>query len=178
MPDIETVYREALGLSGAEVREVSVPEAIELYGGGAAGKSALAAELAGTADKKSRAYKSARRNIERYTAAEGRQRRNPKKVSVRISQAVSRHRMNAVAERLRGNIPFRLISPLARVSDDERYRHEISGVLSDAELEPVRDALHSGQESDVYTALDQAIWDAYGVHGGETLEADRLILRE
>jgi hypothetical protein len=134
-------------------RPVTTDEAVAAFGGGTRGRSALAQAIAGTSDKKSRAYKTAMRNLQRYSAAEGRQRRTPKKLTPKITKAVQLRR---AAERLRGPIEIRWLGPVIKISADERQRLDLDATLSDAELVEVRDHLARGDDQAAIDALADA----------------------
>jgi hypothetical protein len=134
-------------------RPVTADEAISEFGGGARGRSALAQAIAGTSDKKSRAYKAAMRNLQRYSAAEGKQRRTPKKLTPQITKAVQ---MKRTAARLKGPITIRWTGPVIKVSDDERQRLDFDAELSDEDLAEVREHLEAGDDQAAIDALAAA----------------------
>lgn len=67
-------------------------EAVQSLGGGRAGRSALARELSGTSDRSSRAYKSALRNVDRWTTQSAGQRRTPSRASAQRVQNIGQRR--------------------------------------------------------------------------------------
>ena len=138
-------------------RPVTADEADAAFGGGTRGRSALAQAIARTSDKKSRAYKAAMRNLQRYAAAEGKQRRTPKGgargLTPKITKAVQVRR---AAERLRGPIMIRWVGPVIKVSDDERQRLDFDAELSDADLAEVREHLAAGDDQAAIEALAAA----------------------
>jgi hypothetical protein len=154
-----------------------VEEAITAFGGGTRGRSALAQEIAGTRDKKAKAYKTAMRNLQRYVAAEGRQRRRPKTMTPRITRAVERQRARATAERIRGPVTVIWQDPVVRVSREERDRPDIEVNLADEMLEDFREALAGGDERGALNALATASLESWGVPGdAEILSADGLVI--
>lgn len=156
---------------------VTAEEAVTAFGGGTRGRSALAQEMAGTTDKKSRAYKNAMRNLQRYMAAEGRQRRRPKITTPRITRAVERQRERQLAERIRGPITVIWQDPVIRVSQDERDRPDLEVNLPDDMLEDFREYLASGNERGALNALAEASLEAWGVPGdAQILSATGLVI--
>jgi hypothetical protein len=150
---------------------------VSAFGGGTRGRSALAQEMAGTRDKKSRAYKNAMRNLQRYTAAEGKQRRTPKVMTPKITRAVEKRRQKAIAERLKGPITVIWQDPIVRVSQDERERPDLEVNLTDDMLEDFRELLASGNERGALNALAEASLEAWGTPGdAQILSASGLVI--
>lgn len=156
---------------------VTAQEAVVAFGGGTAGRSALAQMIAGTKDKKSRAYKNAMRNLQRYTAAEGKQRRAPKVMTPKITRAVEKQRQKETAERMRGPITVIWQDPTVRVSQDERERPDLEVNLTDDMLEDFREYLASGNERGALNALAEASLEAWGAPGdAQILSASGLVI--
>jgi hypothetical protein len=169
------LLRSALGARATA--PVTVAEGVAAFGGGSRGRSALAQEMAGTRDKKSKAYKTAMRNLQRYMAAEGKQRRRPKTLTPRITRAVERRRERALAERIRGPIQVIWQDPVVRVSQEERDRPDLEVSLSDDMLEDFREYLASGNERGALNALAVASLEAWGTPGdAEILSASGLVI--
>ena len=162
---------------GARARApVTVDQAVTEFGGGTRGRSALAQAIARTSDKKSRAYKTAIRNLQRYSAAEGRQRRAPKTLTPRITRAVERQREREAAAKIRGPVTIIWQDPVVRVSQDERERQDIEVELSDDMLEDFREYLAAGNERGAVNALAEASLAAWGVSDAEILSAGGLVI--
>jgi hypothetical protein len=168
-----SLLRDALART---VRPVSAEQAVAEFGGGARGRSALAQELAGTSDKKSRAYKTAMRNLQRYAASQGKQRRTMgAKLRPRITRAVQ---IKRAAARLKGPITVKWIAPTLVVSaDPERSRPDFSVTLSDEQLDDVREHLASGDDQeaiDVLAAESMAVYLEDEIPIGEITSALRI----
>jgi hypothetical protein len=154
----------------------TIDRAIAEFGGGTRGRSSLAQAMAGTSDKKSKAYKSAMRNIQRYTAAEGRQRRVPKKLLPRITREMERRREREAAANIKGPVTVIWQDPVIRVSEDERDRPDLEVRLSDDDLDEFREHLAAGDNRAAVNALAEASLEAWGVSGAEILSADGLVI--
>lgn len=109
--------------AGAQPAPRTLQGMIDLFGGGAKGKSALAKELARERNVK---YESARRNIERYTTEKGAETRTPKQLQGALNriaerradqeaaaQVLARARREGVTVHFEGQV---------RISKDERER--------------------------------------------------------
>jgi hypothetical protein len=132
-------------------RPVTADQAVAEFGGGARGRSALAQAIAGTSDKKSSAYKAAMRNLQRYAAGEGKQRRTlGAKLRPKVTKAVQ---VKRAAARLKGPIKIRWTGPVIKVSDDERQRLDFDAELSDEDLAEVREHLEAGDDQAAVDAL-------------------------
>jgi hypothetical protein len=136
-----TLLRNAL----APTRRPYTPaQAERVFGGGAKGRSELAMALAGTTDKSSRAYKSARRNLERYAAAEGKQRRAMgDKLRPKINTAAQTRQ---AAAKLTGPIRVMWENPEIQVSSDRRQRPDLPAEISADRVAEIRELLEAGDE--------------------------------
>jgi hypothetical protein len=85
--------------------------------------------------------------------------------------------LRLAAHGLKNSIDFRLIGPLVRQDDEISWRQEVSGTLSHPSLSAVRREILAGEEENACAALDQAIWQACGEPGRETISAERLHLK-
>jgi hypothetical protein len=132
-------------------------------------RAAFVAALAGTTDKKSKAYRSAARNVQRYGAGEGKQRRAMgEKMQAAIGQAVQAKR---AADRLAQPIKVRWKGPTIKVSADSRRRLDFDAELSTADLAETRALLDAGDDEGAMQAFAAASLAAY--FGAE--RADALI---
>ena len=135
-------------------RPIPAAEAEAVFGGGTAGRVALAQALAGTSDKKARAYKSAMRSLQRYGAAEGKQRRAMgAKMRPLITKAAQARR---AAERLDRPITVRWKGPTIKVSSTVRQRPDVVVSLDPEQLEEVREALEANDDQAAIDALAEA----------------------
>lgn len=150
MPVDPSLLRQALAPTR---RPVTADQALRAFDGD---RSALAQAIAGTSDKKSKAYKAAMRNLQRYAAGEGRQHRTPKQLAPRLTEAVQWRR---TVERLTGPLHLRWAGPVIKISSDERQRLDFDAELSDDDLAEVRELLEGGDEQgavDLLAALSLA----------------------
>lgn len=143
MPVDPSLLRQALAPTR---RPVTADQAVRAFKGD---RSALAQAIAGTSDKKSKAYKAALRNVQRYTAGEGREHRTPKKLLPKLTLAVQERR---TAERLTGPLTLRWIGPVIKISSDTRQRFDFDATLSDEDLAEVRELLEAGEDQ---AAIDE-----------------------
>jgi hypothetical protein len=161
MPSLRDQFVSEMNRLQGDVGTVSVQRAVELLGGGSRGKSALAQELAGTTDKRSRAYKSAQRSVNRWTTERGAQRRTPSGVNVQRIQAAGQRR--ELAERLRQA----RITVSAELEVDPSPDGTEAGMrprdIEDAEIEDTRwiDAFEEGRDDDAAQLFGEALLDAY-----------------
>jgi hypothetical protein len=116
------------------------------------------------------------RNLQRYTAAEGRQRRTPKKLIPRITRAVERRREREAAARIKGLVTVIWQDPVICVSQDERDRPDIEVRLPDDMLEEFREYLATGNERGAVNTLAEASLEAWGVSDAEILSASSLMI--
>lgn len=173
-----SLLRSALNPRSA-ARPATAQEAIAAFGGGAKGRSALAQEIAGTTDKKSVAYKNAMRNIQRYTTAEGKQRRTPKRLTPRITRAVQQQREKRAAQRIKGPITVIWQHPEIRISDDVRDRPDIEEAIPEEMLSDFLEAVAEGNEREALQALAEATLEVWGegrLGDAEILSAAGLVI--
>jgi hypothetical protein len=129
-------------------------QAERAFGGGTAGRSALAQAIAGTTDKRSTAYRTAMRNLQRYGAGEGKQKRAMgDKLRPLIGQAMQAKR---AADRLAQPITVRWRAPTIKVSADSRQRLDFDAELSAAALIETRALLEAGDEAGAMEAFAAA----------------------
>lgn len=161
-------------LNGLAPPLTSFADALALFGGN---KRALAGAIAGTDDRKSKAFKAAARNVERYARGE----RHPKTAMLaKIRAAGAPLARAATLARMRTDgvdVPW--FAGIVAVSADERYRE-----VSDVSIEPdmlaatgfFADARAGnwGQATDAFAA---AWGSAYGIgYGVQWLDVDELDL--
>lgn len=140
-------------------RPIGVAQAEREFGGGSAGRVALAQAIAGTTDKKSRAYKSAMRTLQRNVAGEGKQRRGlGQDFQAKIGKAVQTKR---AASRLTGTLQVRWKAPTIRVSADARQRPDFSVSLEGEELAEVAQLLDAGDDEEAMEVFAAASLAAY-----------------
>lgn len=178
-----SLIRDAIGVRMD--RPATISDAVEAFGGGGRGRSAVAQVIAGTTDKKSTAYKTALRNVQRWTAPEGKQHRQPTKLMPKIrsklTTAVEKQRERQLASRLRGSLTVTWNTPLVHVSDEERERQDIQVRIPSSYLDEFREALEAGNEHRAVKALATATMAAwfdvpYGEAEGEITEASGLTI--
>ncbi len=175
-----------MAIDGAKLRDALAPlrappsaaTAERVFGGGAAGRSALAAAIAGTTDRKSKAYRSASRSLQRYAASEGKQRRTMgAAMAPRIAQAVQSKR---AADKLAGPITVRFIAPTIKTSADARQRYDFDASLSAEDMEEVRQLLDEGDDDAAMEAFAAAslaaYWQGAAVADATIIDVERLII--
>lgn len=142
---------------------------VELFGGGVAGKSALARELAAERGIK---YASARRNIERYTTEKpGAQTRTPKRLVGELDRIAARRAGRLTGERIldtarrEGGVRFNVAGDV-RISDDERYR-EFTVTLNAPDLAAFIAEAGAGNWPAAAGELDAALLDGWDMHRGK-----------
>lgn len=146
---------------------VTVTGMVDLFGGGKAGVSALARELA---DVRGIKYESARRNIERYTTERGAERRTPKRllgdlnaIAERRASVVNVERITEQAREL-GGVVFR-VAGYVRISKDERYRDFTVSVTAEA-MQPFIEATQGRRWYDAGNELNYALLQAWDEQRG------------
>lgn len=146
----------------------SVADIVKLFGGGSAGLSSLAQALSGSQDRTSKAYKAARRNLERYTAPEGKQRRTPSKDTREKLAKLAEGKVNSdalaqmAARGVRVTVSGRvLVSPGGKRSD-ERER-DIDVVIAPEDVKPFTDEYAARHFSDAFTEFSASFFDAWGI---------------
>lgn len=147
----------------------TVTEAIEMFGGGKRGTSALAVELAGTSDKKSNAYKAALRNVERYRkgeTGEGGETRKPGKAMREKLARIGEEQAKAGVERqMRSQGASIEASGTVRVSEDERDRELPELYVPGEEMATILDAYHAGDYGAMAGEFTAAVMEAYAMPG-------------
>jgi len=124
-------------------------------------KSEWAAAIAGTSDRKSKAYKAALRNVERWTT-EGAEKRKPSKAALEKLEGILKKDEQALELAIEGDeiegvgIDF---SGEIKVSNDSRYRRGITFTLTPLETAQVVKALNEGKPGEA----NSIFWKAYGI---------------
>lgn len=182
MPSRDEMYRQALNIPAPNQR-ISITDAAAAFGGGQAGHAELAMTLAGTRDKKSRAYKSQYQNVRRWLIAEtGRagQRRTVSARSVpRVAEVMRRQAMARAADRLSRPFSYAKTGVIYGISDKKRQarfiREDVSQKdIDDAETGDFRELLREGRENEAFDALDETMWNAYSLPGAYDENLDGL----
>jgi hypothetical protein len=118
----------------------------------------LAEKISGSTDHKSKPYKAALRNLERYDAPAGKQQRAPSKATLDKLVGLLRQDQGAIELALRGQGGARVrFEGEFKVSEDRRTR-KITFDLSEQGLAEVLAALEQG-----YAAFFETLWERYGV---------------
>jgi hypothetical protein len=133
------------------------------------GTSGLAQELSGTSDKKSREYKSAMRNVNRYIAPEGKQRRAPSKATqTRLNELAKEKGMKPPAPT--GGVGINLDGSIAVNGRGKAYTRdrEIDLEIAEEDWSLLEDYAREGDEG--------AAWDllaaSYGVDSMELISGN------
>jgi hypothetical protein len=114
-----------------------------------------AAALAATKDTKSKGYKAALRNVERWTTS-SRERRTPSRKTLERLAELLRQDDRAIDQTAPGLIA--VVSGRVKVSEDARFR-TVEIPLDDAQTAEVIKTVNRGQDGHAYDLL----WEAYGV---------------
>lgn len=143
---------------------------VELFGGGKAGVSALARELAAERGTK---YASARRNVERYVTERGTEKRTPKRLIGDLDKIANKQAGRLTGERIldsarhEGGVRFDFAGDV-RISDDERYR-QFTVVLSAEDLAPFIAEAGAGNWPAAAGELEAQLLDTWDQHRGGIL---------
>ena len=140
------------------------PDAIvrDLYGGR---NGELAAELAGTTDRRSRAFDAARKRVERWRKGAKPNAENRAALAAAARGRALRNKLN----RLRTRGATAAITAWLRVSRDLR-RRAARAYIAPAALGPTLDAAEAGNYDDAADAFEAAFFAAYGI--GESAELE------
>ena len=161
MPSLRDAFLAEMDRLQGEVGTVSIQRVVELLGGGSRGRSALAQQLAGTTDKRSREYKNAQRNVNRWTTERGAERRTPRGVNAQRIQATGQRR--ELGQRLRQA----RITASAELEVDPSPDGTEAGMrprdIQDVEIEDKRwvDAFEDSRDDDAAQLFGEALLDAY-----------------
>jgi len=116
--------------------------------------------LAGTGDTKSRAYKSARRSLERYTAGQGRERRKPAPSRLQsIARTVRRPHLDVSAE-----LEVQMEADVIYAGQRKTMPAHGAQLIRARFLAPVRAHLRSGDEREAALELLGAFVQEYGLN--------------
>jgi hypothetical protein len=168
------------GIGVSRGRTPSLEQLIELFGGGAKGRSRLAQEISGTKDKKSKEYKTAMRNLQRYTAGEGKQTRKPKQVQTKLRRAWLNEEALKTIESLHGKVVrVSLTAPKIHVSGDLRVRQMTrSEIIAPNVVDEFIDLARMGEHDRAIDALMEGWLDSYGISTSGTIaDASDLTIR-
>ncbi len=124
-------------------------------------KSEWAAAIAGTSDRKSKAYKAAQRNVERWTT-QGSERRKPSKAALEKLAGLLKQDEQALELVIEGDEIEGVDVDFAgeiTVSNDTRYRPGIAFTLTPLETARLVKALNEGKPGEANTIF----WKAYGI---------------
>ena len=156
----------------------NITEAIKMFGGGARGKSAIAQELAGTGDKKSKEYKAALRNVERYYKAEsgeGGQGRRPRAAMQEKLRKLGEAQAKAsVKQQMRAQGASVKTSGDVKVSNDERYRDLPELYIFPEEMAAILDAYDAGNFDRMADEMNAALFEAYDVRRAVLTNVDGM----
>jgi hypothetical protein len=126
----------------------------------------MAAVIAGTGDKSTAEYKAAIRSVQRYRAGEGRQRRSPTLLRLRVIQALVRvRRLGAI------------ITGIVRVSSDQR-RRRVEGVLSPRDTRRVIERHEAGDVDGATDAFVSGFTRAYSGVRLDFIDVESVALYE
>ena len=134
-------------------------------------KSQIAAHLAGTADKKNKAYKAALRNIERWTTSAV-EKRKPGKASLQKLVAALKTDRQALTQQFSTGLQLRLEGIIA-VADDPKYSRRRTGIVVNFSSSQGADLLLHAQDNPDEAWQD--FFDVYVMPAG-TIEDARLRL--
>lgn len=138
-------------------------EASELYAGDL---PAMAAAIAGTTDKRSREYRAALRNLQRYRQGTRRPSTRTLERMRRVSTPLARRRR---LSDIRANGFTASLAALVRVSADERFRQIDAQYVPPEALGRFVDAAERGRWGAAADAFGAAFFNAYGIGAGATL---------
>jgi hypothetical protein len=138
---------------------------------GVRSKSQIAEHLAGTTDRKSKAYKAALRNIERWTTA-GVEKRKPGKASQQKLVALLKTDHQALEQQFSRGLQLRLDGIIA-VADDPKYSRRRTGIVVNFSSSQGADLLLHAQDDPDEAWQD--FFDVYVMPAG-TIENARLRL--
>jgi hypothetical protein len=160
-------------------RTPPIDRLVEDFGGGSRGRSRLAIEISGSSDKKSKEYKAAMRNLQRYAAGAGKQQRRPKQMQTKLRGAWQKEQVRRTINELRGKtVRVSIIAPTIHVSGDWRQRNTtISEEITPQEWEAFANLAESSSQQEAVDALMGAVMDAYGISGASVEGVGDLTIR-
>ncbi len=134
---------------------VTLTDAVTQFGG----NSGLAQAIAGTTDKRDKAYKAALRNVQRYQAGAGKQQRTfnlAHRVGARVQQAVGARQLR------RSGVTATAANVHVKISDTSGTRSPGAQELTGNELGEALDLLDAGDPDAAGDVFAKAFTDAYG----------------
>jgi hypothetical protein len=178
MATLEDAWEEAL-TAAPPPTPPTVKEMIELFGGGRAGRSALAREIARARGIK---YESALRNVQRYTT-QAQQRRRPRRLGPELERIAKRRRIELEAPRRAAELAAQgavitVRAPRIRISRDERRRPDFTVTLypGDEGLTNFARQLAAGHRRAATNELEYSIIDAWDEERGAIVSHNAQIL--